>query len=208
MLRTVEATQKLFDKWAKTYDENLQEAIYLLYGYSNSLIEAKEMIQLYKRGKIIDIGIGTGTFASLMRENNESVVGVDVSERMLETCKEKYPTFHLEVGSFTNTNQEDEAFDIVISSFCFHEVLPSERKKACEEVYRIVRKEGKFLLLDIMFVSDFALNEARERIGKRWDSTEVYPLVNELDTLLRETGFSSVNWRQTAPCHWALVAHK
>ena len=77
-----------------------------------------------------------------MRENNESVVGVDVSERMLETCKEKYPTFHLEVGSFTNTNQEDEAFDIVISSFCFHEVLPSERKKACEEVYRIVRKEG------------------------------------------------------------------
>ena len=54
-----------------------------------------------------------------MRENNESVVGVDVSERMLETCKEKYPTFHLEVGSFTNTNQEDEAFDIVISSFVF-----------------------------------------------------------------------------------------
>lgn len=85
MLRTVEATQKLFDEWAKTYDENLQEATGPLYGYNNSLIEAKEMIQLYKRGKIIDIG--TGTFASLMRENNESVVGVDVSERMLETCK-------------------------------------------------------------------------------------------------------------------------
>ncbi|MFD6507131.1 MULTISPECIES: hypothetical protein [Bacillus] len=50
--------------------------------------------------------------------------------------------------------------------------------------------------------------EARERIGKKWDSTEVYPFVNELDTLLRETGFSSVNWRQTAPCHWALVAYK
>ncbi|QWU45139.1 MULTISPECIES: SAM-dependent methyltransferase [Bacillus] len=50
--------------------------------------------------------------------------------------------------------------------------------------------------------------EARERIGKKWDSTEVYPFFNELDTLLRETGFSSVNWRQTAPCHWALVAYK
>ncbi|SIQ50448.1 Methyltransferase domain-containing protein [Bacillus cereus] len=111
------------------------------------------MIQLYNKEKIIDIGIGTGAFASLVSENNESVVGIDVSERMLETCKEKYPTYHLEVGLFTNTNHEDEAFDIVISSFCFHEVLPSERKKACEEVYRIVRKEGGFLLLDIMFVS-------------------------------------------------------
>ncbi|MGR5876716.1 hypothetical protein ACT7C3_10690 [Bacillus pacificus] len=30
-----------------------------------------------------------------------------------------------------------------MSSFCFHEVLPSERKKACEEVYRIVKKEGE-----------------------------------------------------------------
>ncbi|HDR6313080.1 TPA: class I SAM-dependent methyltransferase [Bacillus cereus] len=208
MLRTVEATQKLFDKWAKTYDENLQVATGPLYGYNNSLIEAKEMIQLYKKEKLIDIGIGTGAFASLVSENNESVVGVDVSEKMLETCKEKYPTYHLEVGSFTNTNQEDEAFDIVISSFCFHEVLPSERKKACEEVYRIVRKEGRLLLLDIMFVSHFALNEAREQIGRKWDSTEVYPFVYELDTLLRETGFSSVNWRQTAPCHWALVAYK
>ena len=156
LLRTVEATQKLFDEWAKTYDENSQEATGPLYGYNNSLIEAKEMIQLYKREKIIDIGIGTGAFASLVSENNGRVIGVDVSEKMLETCKEKYPTYHLEVGSFTNTNQEDEAFDIVISSFCFHEVLPSERKKACEEVYRIVRKEGEFLLLDIMFVSHFA----------------------------------------------------
>ncbi|HDR4423180.1 TPA: class I SAM-dependent methyltransferase [Bacillus cereus] len=208
MLRTVEATQKLFDEWAKTYDENLQEATGPLYGYNNSLIEAKEMIQLYKRERIIDIGIGTGAFASLVSENNESVVGIDVSEKMLETCKGKYPTYHLEVGSFTNTNQEDEAFDIVISSFCFHEVVPSERKEACEEVYRIVRKDGKFLLLDIMFVSHFALKEARERIGRKWDSTEVYPFVYELDTLLRETGFSSVNWRQTAPCHWALVAYK
>ena len=36
----------------KTYDENLQEATGPLYGYNNSLIEAEEMIQLYK---IIDI---------------------------------------------------------------------------------------------------------------------------------------------------------
>ena len=53
MLRTVEATQKLFDEWAKTYDENLQEATGPLYGYNNSLIEAEEMIQLYKKEKLL-----------------------------------------------------------------------------------------------------------------------------------------------------------
>ncbi|MBJ8053454.1 methyltransferase domain-containing protein [Bacillus cereus] len=208
MLRTFEATQKLFDDWAKTYDENLQEATGPLCGYNHSLSEVKEMIQLNKMQKIIDIGIGTGTFSSLVSsDNDENVVGIDVSEGMLEKCKVKYPKYQLNLGSFTNTNQENEAFDLVISSFCFHEVLPSERKQACEEVYRILKNEGKFLLLDIMFASQFALNEARERIGKKWDSTEVYSFVNELDTLLRETGFSIVKWRQTAPCHWALVAY-
>ncbi|EJR04763.1 MULTISPECIES: hypothetical protein [Bacillus] len=34
-------------------------------------LEAKEMIQLNKRQKIIDIGIGTGAFASLVSENEE-----------------------------------------------------------------------------------------------------------------------------------------
>ncbi|SCC27381.1 Uncharacterized protein BC05F1_02453 [Bacillus wiedmannii] len=29
----------------------------------------------------------------------------------------------------------------------------------------------------------------------------MYPFVNELDTLLRETGFLSVNWRPTALGH-------
>ena len=64
-----------------------------------------------------------------MSENNESVVGVDVSEKMLETCKEKYPMYHLEVGSFTNTNQADEAFDIVISSFVFMRCYLQRGKK-------------------------------------------------------------------------------
>ncbi|HDR7795814.1 TPA: class I SAM-dependent methyltransferase [Bacillus luti] len=208
MLRTFELTRNLFDDWAKTYDENLKEATGPLYGYSHSLIEAKEMILLNKNQKIIDIGIGTGAFVSLINENNENVVGVDVSAGMLETCKLKYPEYQLELGSFTKTNQEDEEFDLVISSFCFHEVLPAERKQACKEVYRILRKEGQFLLLDIMFASQYAVDEAKTRLEKKWDSTEVYPFVNEVDTLLRETGFLNVNWRQTAPCHWALVAYK
>ncbi|EJS76144.1 hypothetical protein [Bacillus cereus] len=47
-----------------------------------------------------------------------------------------------------------------------------------------------------------------EATQKLFDDTEIYPFVNEVDTLLRLIEFSSVNWRQTAPCHWALVAYK
>ena len=40
-----------------------------------------------------------------------------------------------------------------------------------------------------MFASKLAMEDAKQRIGKRWDHTEVYPKVNDLDTMLRIGGF-------------------
>ncbi|PEB51920.1 SAM-dependent methyltransferase [Bacillus pseudomycoides] len=185
MLRTFETTQKLFDDWAKTYDENVKEADGPLYGYNHSLCEAKEMIHINEQQKIIDIGIGTGAFASLISVNDSHVFGIDLSEKMLEQCNVKYPQYQLNIETFTDTNKENETFDAVISSFCFHEVLPVEREQSCKEVYRILKPDGKFLLLDIMFASKYAMEAAKVRIGKRWDPTEDYPIVHELDALLR-----------------------
>lgn len=208
MLRTFETTQKLFNDWAKTYDESLENPNGPLYGYNHSLLEARQMLHTSDKDRILDIGIGTGAFAALVSINDSYMFGIDLSEKMLEQCQNKYPNFHLKTGTFTNTGQKSESFDSVISSFCFHEVLPKQREQACKEVYRILKPKGQFLLLDIMFASKIAMEDAKQRIGKRWDPTEDYPQINELDTMLRMSGFSSVNWRQTAPCHWAALAYK
>ncbi|WP_144551372.1 class I SAM-dependent methyltransferase [Bacillus mycoides] len=208
MLRTSETTQKLFDDWARTYDESLENPNGPLFGYNHSLLEAKQMLNASDKHVILDIGIGTGAFVSLVSKNDYNIWGIDLSEKMLEQCKNKYPNYHLSTGTFTNTGQKSEKFDAVISSVCFHEVLPEEREKACKEVYRILKPDGKLLLLDIMFASKLAMEDAKQRIGKRWDPTEDYPKVNDLDTMLRMSGFSSVTWRQTAPCHWSALAYK
>ncbi|ENQ3078158.1 class I SAM-dependent methyltransferase [Bacillus sp. WLY-B-L8] len=208
MLRTFETTQKLFNDWAKTYDESLENPNGPLYGYNHSLNEAKHLLHTSDKDSILDIGIGTGAFAALVSKNDSNIFGIDLSEKMLEQCQNKHPNFHLKTGTFTNTGQKSESFDSVISSFCFHEVLPEQREEACSEVYRILKPNGTFLLLDIMFASKSAMEDAKQRIGKQWDPTEDYPQINELDTMLRVRGFSSLNWRQTAPCHWAVLAYK
>jgi hypothetical protein len=73
---------------------------------------------------------------------------------------------------------------------------------------RVLQPGGYLCLLDIMFASSLAMQEARQRVGDKWDDDEDYAIVGELDTLLRENGFVSLKWHQTAPFHWIVTARK
>ncbi|MDR6224155.1 class I SAM-dependent methyltransferase [Desmospora profundinema] len=206
MSRTLQESRALFDDWASTYDRDLVDPSGPLTGYRTSLDTAFEMAGNHDR--VLDIGIGTGGFASLFHQRGSRIVGVDISEKMLEQCREQYPDFVLQQGSFTPLPFKAGEFDAAISSFCFHEVASAERPEALAEVYRVLKPGGLFCLLDILFASIPAREDARRAIGKHWDEEEDYPLVEKVDTWLRQAGFASVQWRQTAPCHWVAVAKK
>ena len=127
---------------------------------------------------------------------------------MLVRCQAAHSDFRPEEGSFTEIPFPGATFDIVVSSFTFHEVEPSQRFAACSEVARVVRPGGQIAILDIMFPSEPAVNEARQAIGSSWDPDEEYPIVGQLDAELRGNGFTNLRWRQSAPYHWIVVARR
>src|SRR5699024_6340629 len=105
----------------------------------------------------------------------------------------------------TETTITDERFDYVISSFCFHEVMPKERTQAVKEMYRLLVPEGKFLILDIMFVSDAAETVAKKEIGEHWDATEDYGRLSVLAEPIHQAGCKNDQWIQTRPHYWVVV---
>ncbi|SEQ16571.1 class I SAM-dependent methyltransferase [Piscibacillus halophilus] len=207
MLRSSKETKELFNQWATSYDEDLEHASGPLYGYQESLNLAKEIFPVKKGAKLLDIGIGTGAFANLLRLKDTEVWGIDLSEAMIEQCQVKHPDFHLKVGTFIDANV-DETFDYVVSSFCFHEVNPEEREKDLRVTHQLLKTHGKLLILDIMFASNRAVEEGRQSIGKYWDSSEDYSIIGELDEKLRKVGFQGIRFIQTGPYHWGVVAEK
>lgn len=164
------------------------------------------MLAIQPGSRVLDVGIGTGAFAGLLAARGARIWGIDPSPRMREACTRAHPGFSVAAGTFTAIPHADVAFDLAISSFAFHEVPVSERPAAGAEVLRVLKPGGSLCLLDIMFASPAARDGARRRIGGAWDDDEDYPLVADLDLTLREAGFAPLRWRQTADCHWLVLA--
>ena len=90
---------------------------------------------------VLDLGSGTGAaFDQLL---NYETTAIDPDKKMLELN-----TFENKVlGSAENLPFEDNSFDNVFCCFVWRNV--SDTNKALQEVYRVLRPGGKFILLDM-----------------------------------------------------------
>lgn len=208
MQRSDDERRNLFDDWAATYDADVLRESGPLTGYLATMQHFIAALPELTDAHILDIGIGTGALARRLAERGAMITGIDISQKMLDVCAEKYPAFDLRIGTFTQIPAPDAAFDGIIAGFAFHEVLIAERRVACDEMARVLKPGGYVCIVDIMFASAAATQAAKAVIGKAWDDEEDYALVGDLDTLLRAAGFTGVSWVQTGPFHWMVAARK
>ena len=75
-------SQALFDNFAATYEQTLNDINYQLPQKIKELIGEVE-------GTILDLGCGTGLMAEALKSPKNQFVGVDISEKMLQLAQEK-----------------------------------------------------------------------------------------------------------------------
>ncbi|KRG11929.1 class I SAM-dependent methyltransferase [Lederbergia galactosidilytica] len=106
----------------------------------------KELMGDLKDKDVLDLGCGFGWHCRYAREQQaRSVIGVDISERMIEKASEmtndpsiSYKRVPIEDIEFSNAQ-----FDIVISSLAFHYIQPFQT--VCAKVYNYLRSGGSFV---------------------------------------------------------------
>ena len=90
---------------------------------------------------VLDLGSGTG--AAFEHLINYRTTAIDPDKRMLELNK-----FENKIqGSAENLPFRDNSFDNVFCSFVWRNL--SDTNKALDEIYRVLRPSGKFVLLDM-----------------------------------------------------------
>ena len=113
-----------------------------------------DLLKIRSGENLLDVGCGTGSLLLVAKKTypDNEMVGIDVDPEVLEITSKKLKKNSLDV-KLINTSAaklpfNDSSFDIVVSTLIFHH-LPTEIKlQALQEIHRVLKKDGRFLLVD------------------------------------------------------------
>ncbi len=130
-----------YDLYASMYDENFM--------YLNSFEKGSldKVLGNLKGKRVLDIGCGTGRVIGMLREKGAEIVALDISEEMIIAAGRKFPDVECVVGDSDNLPFADESFDLVLGLFWI--VHLGDLKASFDEVYRVLKKGGRFILSNI-----------------------------------------------------------
>lgn len=113
---------------------------------------AKEIKQ-HQPENILDVATGTGDLAvALVRTQAKKIVGVDISDGMLDVGRKKITqlnledTIELQVGDSEQLSFEDEVFDAVTVAFGVRNFQNLE--KGLSEIYRVLKPQSPLAILE------------------------------------------------------------
>ena len=110
--------------------------------------ELKEFIKFIpKNGKILDAGCGAGIpVAKTLSDSGFKVVGIDISEKMLELAKKHVPHATFIKMDMANVEFKNESFDGITAFYSLIHVPKEKHEKIFMDFYSILKKGGIALL--------------------------------------------------------------
>lgn len=194
-----------FDEWADSYDASMVHPNGILMGYAEARNAAARLLPIRQGDAVLDIGVGTGLFGELFAARGAQVLGVDVSPRMLAVCAAKHPGWTYREGHFLALPAASASQDWVVSAFASHHLPPADWEPALAEVMRVLRTDGRFLLVDILFGDERAKDAVRQELSAQgqWEE-EPYPVYDQLRQVAAAMALDT-EWTPLTPLHGAVV---
>lgn len=138
--------------------QNLFNHISGYYDFMNNIIslglhkliksECLRLLEIKEGFRVLDLCCGTGDILEIIEKKykNVELYGLDFSEQMIKMAESKNINAEFVVSNAENIPYDDNSFDIVISSFGLRNV--QDKQKVLAEIFRVLKKDGKFMHLD------------------------------------------------------------
>lgn len=209
-----EQVSQMFDNISGNYD-NLNRVI----SFGADIKWRKKILNMVagiKPDAILDIATGTGDLAILMSNTSAAkIIGLDISTGMLEVGKQKVAQKNLSqkiemvLGDSENIPYQDNSFDAVTVAFGIRNFENLE--KGLSEILRVLKPNGIFVILETSVPKKFPFKQgyslytknimpligklfSKDKSAYRYlaDSASIFPYGEELNNILRKTGFINV----------------
>jgi ubiquinone/menaquinone biosynthesis C-methylase UbiE len=100
------------------------------------------------KGKILNVGSGHGINAGHMHSKGFEVIGIDLSRKMVEYAKQKYPHIEFRLADMTKLSFPDESFGGIFASYSLIH-LPKEGIGAMMAEFTRLLKAGGVMYLSV-----------------------------------------------------------
>jgi ubiquinone/menaquinone biosynthesis C-methylase UbiE/DNA-binding transcriptional ArsR family regulator len=146
------------------------------------------LLHLLPSVTVADLGAGEGMISQLIARQAEKVFCVDRSTKMVEVGTKLAETNGLENleylrGDIEDVPLPDASVDIALLSQALHHA--DHPHKAIREAYRILKPQGRIVILDL---KEHSFEKARELYADSWLGFAE----NQLHSWLKDTGFENV----------------
>jgi len=167
----------------------------------------EKMAQLVPNGTkhILDLGCGTGLELDeiLKRLPDVSVVGIDLTQAMLDRLRQKHPDKHIEVicGDYFRVDFGKDAFDAAVSYESLHHFSREDKVGLYTRIRQALRASGVYIECDYMVTEQsvedelFAENARLRRelnipLGEYYHFDTPYTIDNQI-AMLKQADFAS-----------------
>lgn len=174
--------QNIFNEYYKKYDAWYDK-------HPKAFLSELEAVKklLPKKGNGLEIGVGTGRFASALN----IPTGIDPAEAMVEIARQR--GIDACVGTGECLPYKEEIFDyvLIVIALCFVQDPPEVLKQA----HRVLKEKGR-IIIGIVDKDSFLGKFYQEKISVFYKNARFFS-VSELTELLDRVGFHNMSYFQT-----------
>ena len=138
------------------------------------------------KGPVCDMGCGPGQIARYLFEQGVEVIGVDLSQGMVEEARRRNPDIEFKQGDMMALDVEDDAWAGIAAFYSIIHIPRPEVIKALQELRRVLRPGG--LLLLTFHIGDEVIH-LDEWFGKEVSVDSTFFTREEMEGYLTAAGF-------------------
>ncbi len=134
---TINRYDLVAEQYAETHDDSRDNDVYL-----------DEFLSYLQKGdKILDLGCGTGRITAYYAKKGFSVVGTDLSEKMLAIARKKHPELIFLRQDMRKIDFPENSFDAISLAYSLFHLTKKEASVLLADIYSALKDNGIVILI-------------------------------------------------------------